>query len=152
VINRQGEVVVGTALVAVLLGVRTGTSPVPTYPVLFETTFSTVPIWMRERLLGCLNLDIAEGVVEKMHYDVSLKRKYFQMISVYASAFRDSDAECFCDSPALWRDLETITQASKTPLGFPLLGHNATAFLLWYAQKSSHRSLLRRKARWFLQS
>jgi len=41
---------------------------------------------MQERLLGRLNLGIAEGVVKKVYYDVSLKRKYFQMIPVYASA------------------------------------------------------------------
>jgi hypothetical protein len=35
---------VGTALVAVRVGVRTGTSPVPTLYLLFEMTFSTRPL------------------------------------------------------------------------------------------------------------
>jgi len=37
------KVFVGTALVAVPLAIRTGTSPVPTNPILFETSYSTRP-------------------------------------------------------------------------------------------------------------
>jgi len=42
---------VGTALVAVRFKVRTGTSPVPTKHILFETGFSTHPLGAVEKVL-----------------------------------------------------------------------------------------------------